>query len=108
MHQGPQFHQRVLQGGACQQQSALGIEVQKNLPAFRLKVLDIVRFIQNHVHPFLSAEHRDVFDSQLIGGNAHLKGRVLRPSFSLFLWIKGEKQLDLSFLHRSVVRQHFH
>ncbi len=42
MHEGPQLHQVVLEGRARQQQPALAVEVEENLPALTLEVLNVL------------------------------------------------------------------
>lgn len=42
VHEGPQFHQVVLERGAGQQQAALAVEVKQSLPPLALEILDVL------------------------------------------------------------------
>lgn len=56
MHQGPQFHEIILQRRSGQEQSPPGIEVQQDLPLLRLEILDIVGLVQNQIAPVFAPE----------------------------------------------------
>ena len=65
MHEGPELHEVVLQGGPGDQQAALGIEVEQRLPPLALPVLDHVGLVQDKVLPLLAPEHLGVLQALL-------------------------------------------
>ena len=62
VHERPQLHDVILQRRARQQKSSLGVEAQECLPALRLKVLDVLGLIEDHVVPLLAAEGKVVLN----------------------------------------------
>lgn len=56
MHEGPQLHDIILQGGARQQQSPFGVEPEQGLPPLAFEVLNVLGFIQDHIVPLLPSE----------------------------------------------------
>lgn len=85
MHEGPQLHDIILQGGARQQQSPFGVEPEQGLPPLAFEVLNVLGFIQDHIVPLLPSEGEVVLNDQLIGGDAHMERVVLAPAMSLDL-----------------------
>ncbi len=57
VHERPKLHQVVLQRCASQQKTAAGIKAEQSLPALRLKVLDMMRLVENHVLPLFTLEY---------------------------------------------------
>jgi hypothetical protein len=82
VHERPQLHNIVLEGSACQQQSAARVEPQQSLPALTLEILYVLSFIQNHVIPFLPSENKMVLNYQFIGSYADMEGVVFAPALS--------------------------
>lgn len=60
VHEGPELHEVVLQGGASDEEAALGVEVQQGLPPLALPVLDHVGLVQNQILPLLAPKHLGV------------------------------------------------
>ena len=95
MHQRPEFHQRVLQRRAGEKQTTLGVKVQQRLPTLRFEILDVLRFVENEILPFLSTERFGVLQHEFVRGDADVKGVDLRPALTF----------ELPFFHRAVVGQ---
>jgi hypothetical protein len=98
VHQTPQFHDIILQWSSSQQQSPFSIESQQCLPPLRLKILDILRFIQHHVVPLLPSKRKMVLYHKLIWCNAHMEWVIFTPPMPLhlpfFLWSKVCQYLE--------------
>jgi hypothetical protein len=63
----------------------LGLEREQILPSLRSKVLDVVRFIENHVYPRHPAKYVLVAENELIGCDADMKSVRCLPSLSSLL-----------------------
>lgn len=85
VQQTPQFHEVVLKRRAGEQQSSRRLEPKQRLPALRSKVLDVVRLVEDHVHPVLPAEDVLIGQHDLVGRDAHLPGVLRVPTLSLLL-----------------------
>ena len=97
MHQRPQLHEVVLQRGASEKQAAPTGEAEQRLPSLGLKVLDLVRLVQDHVLPLLPTKRLMVLHSKLVARDTNVEDTILGPPLALLL----------AFLDRSVVRQDF-
>ena len=73
VHQGPKLHHVVLQRRSCKKESTLGVETKKGLPSLTFEVLNILRFIKNHVIPLFPSECKVVLDDQLVGSDANVE-----------------------------------
>lgn len=91
--QRPQLGQVVLQGCAGEQQPAVGLEVEQDLPALRLEVLNVLSLVQDHVVPFLASEYRVVGHSDLVAGNADMETVEFRPALPLLLALFGRPEV---------------
>jgi hypothetical protein len=85
IQQTPEFHQVILQGCTSQQQSPARFETKQGLPSLRPEVLDIVRFVQDHVNPAFPSENVLVGQNNLVRCDAHLPGVFGMPAFTLLL-----------------------
>ena len=62
MHEGPQLHDIILQGGTCQQQSPFRVEPKQGLPPLAFEILDVLGLIQDHIVPLLPSEGKVVLN----------------------------------------------
>ena len=85
MHEGPQLHDIILQGGTSEQESPFGVEPEQGLPPLAFEVLDVLGLVQDHIVPFLPPEGKVVLNYELVRGDAHMEGVVLAPAVSLDL-----------------------
>ena len=56
VHQGPEFHQIVLERGAGEQQAPITLEIQQQLPSLGLEVFDVMSLVKNEVLPLFPPE----------------------------------------------------
>ena len=85
-----------LQWRAGQQEAPPAAEVEQELPALALEVLDVLRLVEDEVVPLLAPEARLVLDDELVRGDANVEGVRLRPAHPL----------HAPLLLGAVVRQH--
>lgn len=63
----------------------MSLEVEEDLPALGLEVLDVLSLIQDHIVPLLAAEDGVVSHCDLIAGDADVETVQLRPPLPLQL-----------------------
>ena len=56
------------------------VEVQETLPALRLKVLDVLRLVEDQVPPRLAPERLVILQHQLVGSDANVERVRLSPA----------------------------
>ena len=95
MHEGPQLHDIILQGGTSQQESPFSVEPKQGLPPLAFEVLNVLGLIQDHIVPLLPSEGKVILNDKLVRGDAHMERVFLAPTVSL----------DLSLFLRSEIGQ---
>lgn len=82
MQERPQFTNVILQRCSSQQQTMFSVKIEQNLPPLRLKIFDMLCFIQDHIVPLFSFEHFLVLQSDFIWCDAYLKRVHATPARS--------------------------
>ena len=79
VHQGPKFHEVILERCPRNQEPPGAVEVEQSLPPLTFPILDHVSLVQNQVLPFLPSEHlrilhlaRELSVNCCHSNNAHL------------------------------------
>lgn len=85
VEQTPQLHQVVLQRCSRQEQPSLGFESKERLPSLTPEILNVMRLIQDHVHPALPPKYVLIRKNDLIARDAHLPRVLGLPADSLLL-----------------------
>lgn len=84
MKERPQLHQIVLQWGTSEQEAPLSVKVDQRLPPLALKILNILRFVQDQIVPLLPLEGEGILNRQLVRSNDDVVPIRFRPATSKF------------------------
>lgn len=83
VHERPDFHEVVLEGRSSEQETALRVVIEEDLPTLTLKVLDVLGLIEDHVLPLFPAQDVDILGGKVVRGDADMERVLFAPSKTL-------------------------